>query len=76
MTTPKDPRDAQVAQPVRWLTFSDHDPDFLNLTYVYPVLSRRMQGISIGSRKYGHCFDAHFLGGFHYSNGNFPAVSY
>lgn len=36
------------AQPVRWLTFSDHDPDFLNLTYVYPVLSRRMQGISIG----------------------------
>ena len=34
--------------PVRWLTFSDHDPDFLNLRYVYPVLSRRMQGISIG----------------------------
>jgi len=37
-----------ASQPVRWLTFSDHDPDFLNLTYVYPVLSRRMQGISIG----------------------------
>ena len=34
--------------PLRWLTFSDHDPDFLNLRYVYPVLSRRMQGISIG----------------------------
>ena len=48
MTAPNDPRDAQEAQPVRWLTFSDHDPDFLNLTYVYPVLSRRMQGISIG----------------------------
>ena len=39
---------ADPAQPVRWLTFSDHDPDFLNLTYVYPVLSRRMRGISIG----------------------------
>ncbi|MFM8501194.1 MAG: radical SAM protein, partial [Fluviibacter sp.] len=48
MTAPNDPRDAQEAQPVRWLTFSDHDPDFLNLTYVYPVLSRRMRGISIG----------------------------
>lgn len=48
MTASNDPRDAQAAQPVRWLTFSDHDPDFLNLTYVYPVLSRRMQGISIG----------------------------
>ena len=37
-----------TSKPVRWLSFSDHDPDFLNLTYVYPVLSRRMQGISIG----------------------------
>ena len=35
-------------QAVRWLSFSDHNPDFLNLTYVYPVLSRRMRGISIG----------------------------
>lgn len=43
MTNPID-----SAQPVRWLTFSDHDPDFLNLKYVYPVLSRRMRGISIG----------------------------
>lgn len=43
MTNPTD-----AAKPVRWLTFSDHDPDFLNLKYVYPVLSRRMQGISIG----------------------------
>ncbi|WVH09257.1 MAG: Radical SAM domain protein [Fluviibacter phosphoraccumulans EoVTN8] len=48
MTTQNDPSNAQSAQSVRWLTFSDHDPDFLNLTYVYPVLSRRMQGISIG----------------------------
>lgn len=48
MTASNDPRNAQAPQPVRWLTFSDHDPDFLNLTYVYPVLSRRMQGISIG----------------------------
>lgn len=49
MSDPKSPVTAQVSgQPVKWLTFSDHDPDFLNLTYVYPVLSRRMQGISIG----------------------------
>ncbi len=48
MTASNDPLNAQAPQPVRWLTFSDHDPDFLNLTYVYPVLSRRMQGISIG----------------------------
>ncbi len=47
MTDPKLPR-TDTGTPVRWLTFSDHDPDFLNLTYVYPVLSRRMQGISIG----------------------------
>ena len=52
MSDPKPPADSvskpDPAQPVRWLTFSDHDPDFLNLTYVYPVLSRRMRGISIG----------------------------
>lgn len=46
MTNPTDA--PNVTQPIRWLTFSDHDPDFLNLKYVYPVLSRRMQGISIG----------------------------
>ena len=49
MSDPKQPIETKAGgQPVRWLTFSDHDPDFLNLTYVYPVLSRRMQGISIG----------------------------
>lgn len=49
MTDPKQPVNPQAGgQPVKWLSFSDHDPDFLNLTYVYPVLSRRMQGISIG----------------------------
>lgn len=49
MTEPKYPVDSKpTGQTVRWLSFSDHDPDFLNLTYVYPVLSRRMQGISIG----------------------------
>ena len=49
MNDPKHSAEAQrTGQPVRWLSFSDHDPDFLNLTYVYPVLSRRMQGISIG----------------------------
>lgn len=53
MIAPKPPLSIDAAgqpadQTVRWLTFSDHDPDFLNLTYVYPVLSRRMQGISIG----------------------------
>ena len=49
MSDPKQPVGPQAdGQPVRWLTFSDHDPDFLNLTYVYPVLSRRMLGISIG----------------------------
>ena len=49
MNDPKHSAEAQRAgQSVRWLSFSDHDPDFLNLTYVYPVLSRRMQGISIG----------------------------
>lgn len=49
MSDPKQPVGPQAGgQPVKWLTFSDHDPDFLNLTYVYPVLSRRMQGISIG----------------------------
>lgn len=37
-----------VKQAAKWLSFRDHDPDFLNLRYVYPVLSRRMQGISIG----------------------------
>ena len=49
MTEPKHPVDSKpTGQTVRWLSFSDHDPDFLNLTYVYPVLSRRMQGVSIG----------------------------
>ena len=49
MTDPKHSADPQPAgHTVRWLSFKDHDPDFLNLTYVYPVLSRRMQGISIG----------------------------
>lgn len=49
MSDPKPTVEAAVpGKPVKWLTFSDHDPDFLNLTYVYPVLSRRMQGISIG----------------------------
>ena len=49
MNDPKHSAEApRTGQPVRWLSFSDHDPDFLNLTYVYPVLSRRMQGISIG----------------------------
>lgn len=49
MSDPKSSADSKPAgQAVRWLSFSDHDPDFLNLTYVYPVLSRRMQGISIG----------------------------
>ncbi|MGI9142282.1 MAG: hypothetical protein ACR2IJ_03730, partial [Fluviibacter sp.] len=48
MPSPTDPQKPNTEQPVRWLTFNDHDPDFLNLTYVYPVLSRRMQGISIG----------------------------
>lgn len=49
MSDPNAPVTAKASgQPVKWLTFSDHDPDFLNLTYVYPVLSRRMQGISIG----------------------------
>jgi pyruvate-formate lyase-activating enzyme len=49
MSDPKSPVTAKLSgQPVKWLTFSDHDPDFLHLTYVYPVLSRRMQGISIG----------------------------
>lgn len=47
-----DPKHSAAPKPegqtVRWLSFKDHDPDFLNLTYVYPVLSRRMQGISIG----------------------------
>jgi len=47
MTNPTDSAQPP-AQQVRWLTFSDHDPDFLHLKYVYPVLSRRMQGISIG----------------------------
>ena len=49
MTDPKHSAAPKPAgQTVRWLSFKDHDPDFLNLTYVYPVLSRRMQGISIG----------------------------
>ena len=49
MSDPKHSAESTSAvQPMRWLSFSDHDPDFLNLTYVYPVLSRRMQGISIG----------------------------
>lgn len=48
MTDPKPNASENAGVPVRWLTFSDHDPDFLNLRYVYPVLSRRMQGISIG----------------------------
>lgn len=30
------------------LTFSDHNRDVMGLTYVYPVLSRRAEGISIG----------------------------
>lgn len=30
------------------LTFSDHNRDVMGLTYVYPVLSRRAGGISIG----------------------------
>ena len=44
MSDPKHSAETTSAvQPMRWLSFSDHDPDFLNLTYVYPVLSRRMQ---------------------------------
>lgn len=30
------------------LTFNDHDRDRAGLTYVYPVLSRRSQGLSVG----------------------------
>jgi wyosine [tRNA(Phe)-imidazoG37] synthetase (radical SAM superfamily) len=37
-----------MAQPLKDLTISDHSRDAAGLTYVYPVLSRRSQGISVG----------------------------
>jgi wyosine [tRNA(Phe)-imidazoG37] synthetase (radical SAM superfamily) len=45
MTTPSS---TQKAAPTRALTTRNHDRDNAGMTYVYPVLSRRAGGISVG----------------------------
>lgn len=34
--------------PTRWLSASNHDRDRSGMTYVYPVVSRRARGVSVG----------------------------
>ena len=40
--------EGRPTQPRRILTVTDHDRDFTGMRYVYPVISRRARGVSIG----------------------------
>lgn len=42
------PSKPEAGLPLRWLGATNHDRDAVGLTYVYPVVSRRAAGVSVG----------------------------